>query len=63
MIQENTTTSSSVAWTARGNAGGQPEAVTIDTRQGTSTLFVAVSDRGIVASTDDGRTFATRYAE
>ena len=50
-------------WTARGNAGGQPEAVTIDTRQGTSTLFVAVSDRGIVASTDDGRTFATRYAE
>ncbi len=50
-------------WTARGNAGGQPEAVTVDTRDGDSTLYVAVSDRGILASSDGGTTFTTRYAE
>ena len=51
------------SWTARGNAGGPPEAVTVDTVGGDEVLYVAVSERGIVQSTDGGRTFTTRYAE
>ena len=32
-------------------------------RDGRETLYVAASDRGILASTDQGRTFTTRYSE
>ena len=51
------------SWTARGNAGGPPEAVTVDTTGSEQVLYVAVSERGILQSTDGGRTFTTRYAE
>ena len=47
-------------WTARGKVGGQPEAVAVDSRSATNTLFVAAADRGIVASTDRGTTFSSR---
>ena len=50
-------------WTERGSVRGQPEAITVDVRDGEETLYVAASDRGILASTDQGRTFITRYAE
>jgi hypothetical protein len=49
-------------WTARGSAGGPPEAVTVDSRDGAQVLYVAVSERGILQSADGGRTFTTRYA-
>jgi hypothetical protein len=52
-----------VTWAARGSVGGQPEAITVDVRDGRETLYVAASDRGILASTDQGRTFTTRYSE
>jgi hypothetical protein len=51
------------SWVERGSAGGPPEAVTVDTRDGAEVLYVAVSGRGILQSTDGGRTFTTRYAE
>lgn len=50
-------------WVARGSVAGQPEAVTVDSRGTASTLYVAVMDHGIVASSDGGATFTTRYAE
>lgn len=50
-------------WTPAGNAGGRPEAVTVDDRAGTVSLYVAVEGKGIVVSADGGRTFAVRYAE
>lgn len=50
-------------WGERGSVGGQPEAMTVDVRDGKETLYVAASDRGIVASADQGRTFSTRYSE
>ena len=52
-----------VTWAARGSVGGQPEAITVDVRDGRETLYVAASDRGILASADQGRTFTTRYSE
>ena len=52
-----------VTWGERGSVGGEPEAITVDVRDGEETLYVAASDRGIVASTDQGRTFTTRYSE
>jgi hypothetical protein len=48
-------------WTERGSAGGAPEAVTVSADGGEETLYVAVSERGILQSTDGGRTFTTRY--
>jgi hypothetical protein len=51
------------SWTERGSAGGAPEAVTADTTEGGHVLYVAASERGILQSTDGGRTFTTRYAE
>lgn len=51
------------SWTPRGSVGGEPEAITVDVRGGAETLYVAASGRGILASTDGGRTFITRYAE
>lgn len=50
-------------WAARGTVGQQPEALTVDVRDGKDVLYVAASDRGIVTSTDGGRTFTTRYKE
>ncbi len=52
-----------VTWGERGSVGGQPEAVTVDVRDGRQTLYVAATDRGILASDDQGRTFTTRYSE
>lgn len=51
------------AWTVRGRVGGEPEAITVDSRDGAPTLYVAVAGRGILTSTDGGTTFTTRYAE
>ena len=50
-------------WDGRGSVGGQPEAMAVDVRGGKETLYVAATDRGIVASADQGRTFTTRYSE
>ncbi len=50
-------------WKARGNAGGEPESIAVDARNGTTTLYVAVSGRGILSSVDGGATFTTRYKE
>ena len=50
-------------WGERGSVGGQPEAMTVDVRDGEETVYVAATDRGIVASADQGRTFTTRYSE
>lgn len=51
------------SWHRTGSAGGEPEALTVDTRGGTPRLYVAVRGSGIVVSTDGGTTFVTRYAE
>ena len=51
------------SWTRRGSVGEQPEAVAVDASNGTETLYVAAGDRGILASTDGGTTFTTRYDE
>lgn len=50
-------------WARTGSVGGQPEALTVDAVDGAVRLHIAVSDEGIVVSTDGGRTFTTRYAE
>jgi hypothetical protein len=50
-------------WTTAGNVGGSPEALAVDTRQGTTTVYVATAERGILASTDGGATFTTRYRD
>lgn len=50
-------------WTAAGSAGGSPEALAVDPRDGTTTVYVAVAERGILASTDGGATFTTRYRD
>ncbi len=52
-----------VTWAERGTVGGEPEAITFDVRDGKQTLYVAATDRGILASDDQGRTFTTRYSE
>jgi hypothetical protein len=46
-------------WTERGNAGGQPGAVTATDDQ----IFVATRDGRVVESTDGGSTFNVRYRE
>lgn len=51
-----------MTWTKRGTVGGTPEALTVDDRGGASTVYVAVSGRGILASSDGGTTFTTRFA-
>ena len=50
-------------WGARGNVAEQPEAITVDVRDGSEVLYVAAARRGILASRDGGRSFTTRYAE
>ena len=52
-----------VTWGKRGSVGGQPEAITVDVREGKETLYIAATDRGIVVSADQGRSFTTRYSE
>lgn len=56
-------TDSGATWARRGSVAEQPEAVTVDVRDGKETLYVAAGDRGILASTDGGTTFTTRYDE
>ena len=51
------------SWTERGSAGGPPEAVTVDDRDGGEVLYVAVAERGILQSTDGGHTFSPRYRD
>jgi len=46
-------------WDHRGNAGGQPAAVTADGED----VFVATRDGRVVESDDGGRTFEVRYQE
>lgn len=55
-------TDAGATWTARGNAGGAPEAMTVDARDGAEVVYVAVAEQGILQSTDGGETFTTRYA-
>lgn len=50
------------SWASRGRVGGEPEALTADLRNGREVLYVAASERGILTSSDGGRTFTTRYA-
>ena len=50
-------------WSRRGTVDEQPEAVAIDVRNGAETLYVAAGDRGILASSDGGTSFTTRYRE
>ena len=52
-----------VTWDVRGTVGGAPEAITVDVRGGKETLYIAARERGILASSDRGRTFITRYSE
>lgn len=51
------------SWDRRSTVGGQPEAVSVDAREGKETLYVAAGERGIVASSDGGTSFTTRYQE
>ncbi len=50
-------------WLPRGTVGAEPEALAVDVRGGRETMYVAASGRGILASSDGGRTFTSRYAE
>ena len=50
-------------WQRTGSAGGEPEALMVDTDAGQARVHVAVAGRGIVVSEDGGKTFTTRYAE
>ena len=56
-------TDAGTTWTARGEVSGQPEALTVVDSAGAETLYVAVSDAGILISDDGGATFTVRYAE
>lgn len=50
-------------WAPRGTVGGEPEALAVPVLDDGTTVYVAVSGRGILASEDGGVTFAVRYAE
>lgn len=50
-------------WGGRGSVRAQPEAMTVDVRDGGETLYLAATGRGIVSSADQGRSFSTRYYE
>lgn len=52
-----------ITWTRRGDVGGEPEAITVDVRNGRESLYLAVNGRGILSSSDGGRTFTTRYTD
>ena len=47
------------SWSERGNAGGQPGAMTATDDR----IFVATRDGQVVESTDGGKTFRTRYSD
>ena len=59
----HTSSDGGTSWTRGGTVGGEPEALTVDARDGRAAVYAAVAGKGIVASTDGGRTFAVRYAE
>ena len=50
-------------WSARGDVGGEPEAMAVATVDGVRTAFVAVAGKGIVRSSDGGRTFRRIYSD
>ena len=50
-------------WTRRGNAGGEPAALSVDRVDDAEVIHVAVHEQGIVASRDGGATFTTRYRQ
>lgn len=50
-------------WTRRGGVGGEPEALHVDSLNGSETLYIAVAELGIVQSSDDGVTFTPRYTQ
>lgn len=50
-------------WSARGAVDGAPEAMVVATADGMRTTFVAVAERGIVASSDGGQTFRLAYSD
>jgi hypothetical protein len=50
-------------WSSRGDVGGEPEAMAVATVDGVTTAFVAVAGRGIVESSDGGRTFRRIYSD
>ena len=52
-----------ITWLARGNVGGTPEALAVARHGGAEFLLVALSDTGILSSSDGGASFAFRYAE
>lgn len=52
-----------ITWSRRGTAAGEPEAIAVDDRNGSETVYVAVAERGILASADGAQTFTTRYKE
>ena len=56
-------TDGGASWTRRGTTGGRPEAIAVDARHGAATLYVAVAERGILASTAGAKTFDTRYRQ
>ncbi|MBW3638962.1 MAG: hypothetical protein KY451_03805 [Actinobacteria bacterium] len=51
------------SWQRRGTVAGDPEALTLDVRDGKQVLYVAATDRGILGSADGGMSFTTRYQE
>ena len=56
-------TDGGTTWTTQGGIGGEPEAIAVDVRDGRETLYVAATERGVLASSDGGRTYTTRYSE
>lgn len=50
-------------WAVRGGVDGEPEAVAVGIVGGVRTTFVAVAGKGIVESSDGGRTFRLTYSD
>ena len=50
-------------WSARGDVGGEPEAMTVAEVAGERRIFVAVAERGILESSDGGSTFRLTYSD
>lgn len=46
-------TDSGASWTRAGTAGGEAQAMAVDVRGGTKTIYVALADGRLVASTDE----------
>lgn len=58
----HTSADGGATWAATGSAEMAPEAFTVDARDGKQVLYVA-GERGILASSDGGKSFTMRYAE